>query len=58
MVDNPATPDVDEAHGFMPHYELHMWLYRDNPNGLFAPFNPDVSCRYHASKMAAMPPAK
>ncbi len=57
MVDNPATTDVDEAHGFMPHYELHMWLYRDNPNGVFAPFNPDVTCRYHQPKMAAMSPA-
>jgi len=58
MVDNPATPDVDEAHGFMPHYELHMWLYEHNRNGLFSPFNPDVSCKYHQSKMAAMPPGK
>ncbi len=58
MVDNPVTTDVDEAHGFMPHYELHMWLYDDNRNGLFAPFNPDVTCRYHQSKMAAMPTAR
>ena len=41
--DNPDTP-VDEAHGFEPHYELHFWLYRDNPAGMFAPFNPSVSC--------------
>lgn len=41
--DNPDTA-VDEAHGFEPHYELHFWLYRDNPSGLFAPFNPKVSC--------------
>jgi hypothetical protein len=47
MIDNPVTTDIDEAHGFMPHYELHMWLYRDNPNGMFAPFNPDVTCQYH-----------
>lgn len=43
MVDNPATP-ADEAHGFMPHYELHIWLYRHNPSGLFAQFNPRTSC--------------
>ena len=58
MIDNPATTDVDEAHGFMPHYELHVWLYRDNPNGTFAQFNPNVSCRYHQAKPAAMQPAK
>ena len=43
MVDDPATA-VDEAHMFEPHYDLHVWLFRDNPNGQFAPFNPKVSC--------------
>lgn len=23
---------------------LHVWAWRDNPKGLFAPWNPDVSC--------------
>lgn len=46
IVDNPATPDVDEAHGFQPHYELHWWMYRDNPNGTFSPFNPAMSCEF------------
>lgn len=53
MVDNPATPDVDEAHGFMPHFELHMWLYKNNPNGMFAPFNPGVTCDHHRSTASA-----
>lgn len=26
------------------HYSLHVWLYKDNPNGIFTPFNPTVSC--------------
>ena len=26
------------------HYDLHVWLYEDNPSGRFAPFNPAVSC--------------
>ena len=43
MADNPATP-VDEGHMFMPHFDRHVWLYRDNPNGMFAQFNPNVSC--------------
>jgi hypothetical protein len=46
LVNNPLT-EVDEAHGFEPHYELHIWLYRENPSGLFAPFNPNVSCAHH-----------
>lgn len=43
MVDNPATK-IDEAHGFMPHYDRHVWAWRDNPNGMFAQYNPNVSC--------------
>ena len=25
-------------------FSLHVWLWHDNPAGLFAPFNPTVSC--------------
>lgn len=46
-IDNPATPDVDEAHMFEPHYELHIWLHKDNPSGMFSPYNPAVSCESH-----------
>lgn len=46
MVDNPRT-EADEAHGFGEHYELHLWLHRENPTGLFAQFNPEVTCRHH-----------
>lgn len=27
-----------------PHWSLHVWVHQDNPNGPFAPFNPEVSC--------------
>lgn len=46
MMDNPATP-IDEAHNFEPHHDRHVWLYRENPNGVFAPFNPRVTCEHH-----------
>ena len=46
MVDDPATA-LDEAHMFEPHYDRHVWLYRDNPNGVFAQFNPNATCKYH-----------
>jgi len=46
MVDDPST-EVDEAHHFAPHYDLHVWLYRENPNGMFAQFNPKASCEHH-----------
>lgn len=48
MQDDPATK-IDEAHMFEPHYDRHVWLYRANPNGLFAQFNPDVSCAAHVA---------
>jgi hypothetical protein len=46
MVNDPDT-DVDEAHGFQPHYELHAWVFRENPNGPFEQFNPAVTCEHH-----------
>lgn len=33
-----------DAHGHADHYELHVWLWRNNPLGMFAPWNPKVSC--------------
>lgn len=26
------------------HYDLHVWLYKPNPHGVFAPTNPAVTC--------------
>lgn len=48
MADNPDT-DGDEAHGFEPHFDQHVWLFRENPNGNLEPFNPNVTCAHHAS---------
>lgn len=47
MADDPATPG-DEAHGFMPHFDQHVWLYRENPMGDLMPFNPNVTCEHHS----------
>ena len=49
MADDPATP-MNEAHDFMPHHELHVWIYRENPTGLVSEFNPAVSCDHAAMK--------
>lgn len=46
IIDDPSTP-VDEAHLFEPHHDRHVWLYRANSNGVFAPFNPAVTCEHH-----------
>ncbi len=46
LKDDPRTK-VDEAHAWEPHYEQHLWVFRDNPNGTYSPFNPSVTCRHH-----------
>jgi hypothetical protein len=30
--------------GMPVHYDLHVWLYQANPDGVFASWNPSVSC--------------
>jgi hypothetical protein len=52
MQDDPATA-TDEAHNFEPHYDRHVWVYRENPAGIFEPFNPAVSCAHHGARAAA-----
>jgi hypothetical protein len=39
--DGPSPP---RAPGAPWRYELHAWVWRDNPAGRSAPFNPAVSC--------------
>jgi hypothetical protein len=48
-VENPnAAPQLlgqkFTKHSFLPIYKLHIWLWRDNPQGTFADWNPKVSC--------------
>jgi hypothetical protein len=31
-------------HGMPARYSLHVWVWQPNPSGVFAPFNPRVSC--------------
>jgi len=28
----------------IPHYELHAWVFKDNPRGMFEPYHPGVTC--------------
>jgi hypothetical protein len=46
MADNAETV-IDEAHLFEPHFDQHVWAFRDNPNGALVPFNPNVTCEHH-----------
>lgn len=51
MQDDPATA-IEESHMFEPHFDRHVWIYRENPNGVFAPFNPAVTCAHHRGAQA------
>ena len=37
------------------HYDLHAWLFKDNPNGMFSPTNPTVSCDNAEFSLMEMP---
>jgi hypothetical protein len=34
-------------YGLPPFYEIHVWLWTQNPRGMFNDWNPRVSCRGH-----------
>ena len=36
--------DAPNRFGLDPFYTLHVWAWKDNPNGTFVNWNPDVSC--------------
>jgi hypothetical protein len=53
-LDDPA--DVPELlgeqytrHSFLPIFKLHIWLWRQNPAGVFADWNPKVTCDHAES---------
>ena len=41
---NFQGPMPGHAPGEPAHYDLHVWAWRNNPNGMFAQFNPAISC--------------
>jgi hypothetical protein len=44
----PFDGPMEGHHPLMPsalhHYDLHVWLWKGNPEGLFSPTNPGVKC--------------
>ena len=49
IVPSTATPPRAFNQDFvpdqkLPFWTLHVWLWKDNPSGLFASFNPNVNC--------------
>jgi hypothetical protein len=49
MADDPNMPG-DEAHGFEPHWDQHVWVFRDNPSGVLEPFNAAVTCEHRQAE--------
>jgi hypothetical protein len=41
-----GTPN---RYGLPAFYELHVWAWQSNPNGMFADFNPKVSCEEYVA---------
>ena len=39
------------------HWDLHVWLWKDNPSGLFSPTNPSVTCPDKGYNFTEHPPA-
>jgi len=39
------------------HYDLHVWLFKENPAGLFNPTNPNVGCAGHPYAIMEEPTA-
>ena len=39
-----------QEHPDLPIYKLHIWLWRDNQSGIFADWNPAVTCDHAADK--------
>ena len=42
-------------HG-MHHWDLHVWLWKNNPSGMFSPTNPDLKCPKTGYTYAEMAP--
>jgi hypothetical protein len=36
--------EAGNRYGLPPFYELHVWLWKPNPNGMFDDWNPRVTC--------------
>src|SRR5947208_2585801 len=43
-VNGALVGDSQNRYGLPAHFELHVWAWRDNPNGAFVDWNNNVSC--------------
>ncbi len=45
-------------HEVDPYYELHAWVWADNPSGMFADWNPEASCLFSAPATTGLFPER
>jgi hypothetical protein len=41
--------DAPNRFGLPAFYTLHVWAWKDNPNGAYVNWHPNVSCKYYSS---------
>jgi hypothetical protein len=60
IFDKPMDGPMEGHHPVMPsslhHYDLHVWLWKPNPAGLFSPTNPALECPAAAYTFRESPP--
>ena len=56
----PFDGPMEGHHPLMPqglsHWDLPVWLYKQNPRGMFNPTNPNVQCAGYSYRMAEEAP--
>jgi hypothetical protein len=57
---HPLDGPMEGHHPIMPpelhHWDVHVWLWKANPAGMFSPTNPDVRCPNRAYTFKEQPP--
>ncbi len=57
---HPFDGPMEGHHPLQPamlhHYDLHVWLWKENPAGLFSPTNPDLKCPESGYSLAESAP--
>ncbi|MBI3804126.1 MAG: hypothetical protein HY282_10240 [Nitrospirae bacterium] len=63
LLGKPLDGPMEGLHPLMPkemvHYDLRVWLFKENPAGLYSPTNPEVTCpRKLAYRFQEKPPRR
>jgi hypothetical protein len=54
--DGPMMGHTPLLPAHLTHYDLHVWLYKPNPLGMFASTNPAVTCKGHPYRLVEEAP--